>query len=111
VILGTVSLLTVRSKSVGPSDPVPFVAVIWIVVVASAFGVPVITPPELQEAQAGRFVHPHVIGLDPVAAIVLEYAVPRVPSGSGLVVVIVGATPEPVVVKVPTIILDPSLIR
>ena len=64
---------------------------------AIAFGVPVIAPEAaLSEAHAGSEPESmlHVIGASPVAATVVEYAIPTVPPGSGDVVVIVGGTAD-----------------
>ncbi len=58
---------TVKLKSSGPSLPVPLVAVTWIVVTATALGVPVSSPPLDSEAQPGKPVAPQVIGSVPSA--------------------------------------------
>jgi hypothetical protein len=83
----------VKEKLVGPFDPVPLVAVTAGVEVPSASGVPVSSPPLERLAQDGRPVAPQVIGAVPVAVNWYEYATPVVPPGSGLVLVMVGATP------------------
>ena len=68
VIVGAVPpLTTVRLKAVGPADPAEFVAVIIIDVTATAFGVPVNSPPDERLAQAGSPVPLQVIGAPPVA--------------------------------------------
>jgi len=84
--------VTVRLKSCGPSLPVPFVAVTWRVLTATAFGVPVSIPALESDAHPGSPVPLQVIGAEPPAANWNEYPVPNVPFGSGLVEVIVGAT-------------------
>ncbi len=59
---------TGRLKSVGPSLPSPLVAVTWIVVVATASGVPVRKPVLDSDAHEGRPVPLHVMGAVPFAA-------------------------------------------
>ena len=100
VIVGaTPPPVTVMLKLCGPSLPVEFVAVTAIVVVVLTLGVPVRSPPLDKEAHPGRPVADQVIGAVPLAANWKEYGVPFVPPGNGLVVVIVGAIPEIVRLK------------
>ena len=64
-----------------------------------AFGVPANNPEDDKVAHAGNPVAVQVIGAVPPAANWNEYATPIVPAGNGLVLVIVGATPEFTMVK------------
>ena len=57
----------VRLKEVGPADPLPLVAVAWIVLVPPTFGKPVSNPAELKEAHPGKPVALQVIGVEPLA--------------------------------------------
>ncbi len=58
---------TVKLKVVGPSLPVPLVAVICKVLTPTALGVPVNAPPLDRDAQLGSPVPPQVIGAVPFA--------------------------------------------
>ncbi len=98
VIVGTIPTME-RLKFVGPAVPAVFVALTAIVVVAMAFGVPVNKPPEERLAHPGNPFALQVIGEVPFAANWKEYATPSVPDGSGLVVVIVGATLAAITVR------------
>ncbi len=57
----------VRLNGVGPALPAEFVAVMFTMLVAATFGVPVSAPAALSEAHAGRLVPLHVIGAVPLA--------------------------------------------
>ena len=78
---------------------------------AIAFGVPVMAPDAaLSVAHAGSDPEStlHVIGASPVAATVVEYAIPTVPPGSGEVVVIVGGMVAAAIVIWKFLLLDPT---
>jgi hypothetical protein len=91
--------MTGRLKVVGPALPAELVTLTEMEVVATAVGVPVKSPPVLRLAQLGRPVALQVSGVVPVAANWNEYPVPTTPVGSGLVEVMVGATPAMVRLK------------